>query len=197
MHQCDGLSLPDKCTNEDDCSLSLASCGLSITTTTSNHKENDSLLAVSFPLTDDDTQSIAVCCSASSSDDEELLCLQLDRAMMSSSDEESVSCCWCSGCDDDSHHPDVGDTQGADSNILVISNVCDNDIESEEEGGWEEDEEDDEGFVSFKFDDYPESVYEGVEGGAELAHPCQLYVDGYCLCVRRFRANLNESVKSR
>jgi hypothetical protein len=178
--------------DDEDFGSSVACRQLSVMTT--SNKEDDSLAAVTSPITDDDEDHSVLCCSASSSDDEELLCLRLDRAMMSSSDEESVSCCFCSGCDDaDSHPPDVDDdARCADSDSLGSNNACDNEIESEVDDDEREEEEDDEGFVSFKFDDYPESVYEGV-----AAHPCQLYVNGYCLCASRLRPNLNESVKSR
>jgi hypothetical protein len=134
-----------------------------------------------------------LCSAFSSDDDEELFCLGLD-GVTSSSDEEASSCCCCTSC-----HRDCEDNSFAADNDDILNRVRDSDSDSEESEGVPHagpDEEEDEGFISFKFDDYPESVYEGVEQQQQQQHACPLYVDGLCLCLR-VRANLNESVKSR
>jgi hypothetical protein len=121
--------------------------------------------------------------SASSSDDEELLAFLTSANASSPSIKDATSCCSfhevesdCSVSDDRGSDNDYADNDGAESDVL--------------DGVLDDEQDDDEGFISFKFDDYPESVYEGVGGSPEL------YADEYCLCVR-LRGNLNESVKSR
>ena len=178
----------------DACRLvNMSSCCQSLCRLQAEEEINAATIAADAANSDSE-QAGGICCSASSSDDEELFCLRIAKSM-SSSDEDAASCCDYyrgSDSDEDTHAADCARIYGQDSGSDTIS---EGEVESDvPDSGAHDDEaeDDDEGFISFKFDDYPESVYEGVGGDPDLL----LCPDGYCLCVR-LRANLNESVKSR